>query len=216
MVCTETVCLDVLVRTTAGAVMLRRLECLVLDTEKPGFLLRHRTMQSLGIDVKRQMEQLAGGDRITELDGDGDLPAGTRINFNVKLSEMHENLERMLSEAESEGNDTVWAAKLRALVMRFENVWRVSVGPDPPANAEPTRVELGEAARPYRIGTRRYSPDQRQFLRDYVRELEQHGLVRRNNESRLASPELPVRNPGTDKFRFTVDVLATIPHLTLC
>eukprot|EP00644_Phytophthora_capsici_P019273 jgi/Phyca11/132444/e_gw1.167.22.1 len=70
------------------------------------------------------------------------------------------------------------------------------------------RVELGEAARPYRAGTRRYSPDQRQFLRDYVRELEQHGLVRRNNESRWASPALPVRKPGTDKFRITVDYRA--------
>ncbi|GMF65694.1 unnamed protein product [Phytophthora lilii] len=138
----ETARLNVSVRTTAGPVMLRRLACLVLDADEPEFLLGHRTMQSLGIDVERQMEQLAGGDRIAELDGDGDLPAEPTIDFSTEIAEVHDNLERMLAEAEREADDASWAAELRALGMRFDDVWRIAVGPDPPANIEPMRVEL--------------------------------------------------------------------------
>lgn len=62
-----------------------------------------------------------------------------------------------------------------------------------------------DGARPYRSGPRCYREVQRQFLREYVHEPEDAGLVERNNHSRWACPPLPVTKPGTSEFRITID-----------
>ncbi|GMF16394.1 unnamed protein product [Phytophthora lilii] len=61
------------------------------------------------------MEQLAGGDRTAELDGDGGLPAEPTIDFNTEIAKVRDNHERMLAEAEREADDATCAAELRVL-----------------------------------------------------------------------------------------------------
>jgi transposase InsO family protein len=67
------------------------------------------------------------------------------------------------------------------------------------------RVVVRDGAEPYRSATRKYPDMQRAFLREYVRELEENGLVVRNNQSRWASAAHPVRKQGTNEYRITVD-----------
>lgn len=66
-------------------------------------------------------------------------------------------------------------------------------------------VRLTPDAVPFRTGVRKYAERQRVFLREYVHELERHGLVRRNNASHWACAALPVRKPHSDEYRITVD-----------
>ncbi|EGZ23260.1 hypothetical protein PHYSODRAFT_374107, partial [Phytophthora sojae] len=78
---------------------------------------------------------------------------------------------------------------------------------DPSADVEPLKVQLRADAQPYRSGTRKYPELQRKFLRDFVRELERHGLVRRNNASHWACPALPVKKPHSNEYRCTTDTV---------
>lgn len=88
--------------------------------------------------------------------------------------------------------------------MEYEDVFRVRLKADPPAKVEPLEVCLREGAVPYRAGVLRYPEVQRAFLREYVRELELTGLVKRNNSSRWACAALPVKKHDGG-FRMTVD-----------
>ncbi|GMF48075.1 unnamed protein product [Phytophthora fragariaefolia] len=74
------------------------------------------------------------------------------------------------------------------------------------AELEPLKVQLKADAVLYRCKTRSFPPLQQQFLREYTKELEDRGLIRKNNLSRWASAVVPVKKPGTQgEFRMTVD-----------
>ncbi|EGZ25811.1 hypothetical protein PHYSODRAFT_413621, partial [Phytophthora sojae] len=57
--CTEMCEVDVQLLTAAGAVNLRRLQCVVIDGDADEFLLGDRTLKSLGINVNHLLERLA-------------------------------------------------------------------------------------------------------------------------------------------------------------
>ncbi|ETL25421.1 hypothetical protein L916_20724 [Phytophthora nicotianae] len=177
--CRDTVMLDLRIETAAGPLHLTNVSCLVMDGHEDEFLLGRNTMQDIGIDI-RLFEQLAGGhvEDANDDDVSGDIP---------------HLAPELLSD-------------LRKLIYEYADVWRVRIGADPPADVEPLRVKLRDDAVPYRSGTKKYPPQQRQFFfREFVLELEQHGLVRRNNASHWACPALPVKKPHSNEFRCIVD-----------
>jgi len=72
---------------------------------------------------------------------------------------------------------------------KYIDIFRIKLGPDPPAKVDPYRVSLKQNHRPFRCTQRRYI-----------------GAVKHNPTARWASPALAVPKPGTDSFRFTVDL----------
>ncbi|KAG3079109.1 hypothetical protein PC121_g7076 [Phytophthora cactorum] len=96
--------------------------------------------------------------------------------------------------------------ELEALLNAYDEIWGVQASPGPPARVKPLHVTLPEGAVPVRCHGRPYLPLQRTFIRDYVSQLLERGLIRKNNASKWASPVVPVRKPGTeDQFRLTID-----------
>ena len=103
------------------------------------------------------------------------------------------------------------------------DVWRVRLGPDPPAKVPPLKIHLKPGAKPKKCKPRVYPPHISKFLRDFNAQLVQLGCVRRNRYSRWASPALPVRKPKTDEYRQTIDyrgvnddtdpIVGVMPHL---
>lgn len=94
---------------------------------------------------------------------------------------------------------------LRQLVLDYSDVFRVWLGHDKADHEQPLEVHIEDGALPYRSGVRRYPDSQRQFVQEYVRELESAGLVKRNTHSRWVCPAPPVTKRGTDEFRITID-----------
>ncbi|ETV75457.1 hypothetical protein H257_10298 [Aphanomyces astaci] len=89
----------------------------------------------------------------------------------------------------------------------YVDVFRLSLGGDPPVKMPLLKVHLANGARPIRCKARRYSLPQREFMQQHVKELEAAGFVYRNPASRWASVPLIVRKPHTkDEFRMTVDL----------
>jgi DNA-binding transcriptional ArsR family regulator len=96
---------------------------------------------------------------------------------------------------------------LEALVMEFQDCFRLQLGRDPPVNIEPLEVRVKEGAEPVKCKARRYSPEQQAFLKEHIGKLEEAGLVYKNKKSRWSSPPLVVKKAGGG-FRMTVDVRA--------
>lgn len=89
---------------------------------------------------------------------------------------------------------------------KYEDVFRLHLGRDPPVKAVPMKVILKKDATPIKCKSRRYPPEHREFLRGHVPDLIEAGLVFRNPNSRWYSPPLIVKKPGIGNFRMTVDV----------
>ncbi|KAG3066531.1 hypothetical protein PI125_g23853 [Phytophthora idaei] len=205
MLCRHTVMLGLKIETAAGPLHLQGVSCLVMDGDDDEFLLGRETMQDIGIDIDRLFDQLAGGSKVSDADDDGIACNTPKLEFAVDKEQIEEYLNAMLDATAAVGFEPALLGKLRALVFEFVDVWRVNVGADAPADVEPLKVQLRDDAKTYRSGTRKYPELQRTFLRDFVRELEKNGLVRRNNSSRWACPALPVKKPHNDEYRCTID-----------
>ncbi|OWZ10824.1 LOW QUALITY PROTEIN: hypothetical protein PHMEG_00016251 [Phytophthora megakarya] len=96
--------------------------------------------------------------------------------------------------------------KLRAVVLEYREVWRITIGPDATAHVEPYRVTLEMDAQPFRCKARKYPELQNQFLSEHVKQLVKFRFVRRNDHSKWCCPAVPVRKPGsTTDFRITTE-----------
>jgi hypothetical protein len=67
-------------------------------------------------------------------------------------------------------------------------------------------VKLKPGATPVKDTQRRYAPAQRVFLSSTIQKLEALGAVRANPTSQWASAALAVPKPGSEGYRFTVDL----------
>ncbi|GMG15846.1 unnamed protein product [Phytophthora fragariaefolia] len=89
----------------------------------------------------------------------------------------------------------------------FYGGWRLELWDDPPARVPPLKIRLEPNAPPYRCKVRQYSPEKSEFLTEFNQKLVSLGGVYQNRASRWCCPVLPLRKPGTDKFRQTNDSL---------
>ncbi|KAH9092351.1 hypothetical protein LEN26_018494 [Aphanomyces euteiches] len=116
-------------------------------------------------------------------------------------------LDRKVNEAILNGLSPEGAANLNALLQVYYEVFRVDFQHDPPISVPPLQITVKPGATPIKCRPRRYSPNQMAYLRSHLSELENHGLVYRNNQSRWASPPRNVPKKNGD-LRMTVDMRA--------
>lgn len=96
--------------------------------------------------------------------------------------------------------------RLEKLLSKNRDVFRISLGSDPPEKVPTMLVKPIPKAHPYRSPQRRYANNQRESLTKTVQELEKMGDIYNSPSSRWAGPALEVTKPGTDRLRFTVDL----------
>ncbi|OWZ01011.1 hypothetical protein PHMEG_00027680, partial [Phytophthora megakarya] len=164
--------LHVLIHTAAGPVEpMSTVEVLIVDVDDDEFIVGNDLLTLLGIDVNRQLEQLAGrgedetsGDPI-ELEAD-DMPIGPRQL--PPSDEIFAAVEKLVDRAVENGFPVDKVEQLRTIVHAYD-VWRLDLLADPPANVPPLEVRLQNGAQPTK------------------------GLVFENPGSRWSSPVLPVK-----------------------
>ncbi|ETL35646.1 hypothetical protein L916_12236 [Phytophthora nicotianae] len=69
--------------------------------------------------------------------------------------------------------------------------WRLKLGNDPPARAQPFKLRLKPNAKPYRCKVRQNSPDKSAFLETFNKRLLELGWVYENRERQWRRPALP-------------------------
>uniref|UniRef100_H3H8H0 Reverse transcriptase n=1 Tax=Phytophthora ramorum TaxID=164328 RepID=H3H8H0_PHYRM len=187
--------------TAAGPVHMRDVECLVLDSDVEELLLGNDAMKSLGIDVERMIEQLAGASLLEEKD---EFPVGDEL---IPANSGEDGvLDQLVDEALANGMPGEHVDRLRSLVHEHGDVFRERLGDDPPALVELLKVTLTDDAVSFCCKPRKYAPLQSAFLREYTAELEKRGFIRKNNAAKWACAAVPVRKPGSQtEFRITID-----------
>jgi hypothetical protein len=115
-------------------------------------------------------------------------------------------IEGLITSAEQVDMFRDVVQSLRQLVTECNDVFRLKLGADLPANVKPLVIKLRDGAEPVRMSVRKYAPPQLKFMRDKIRELEELGLVYKNTGAQWASPPLVLPKPGPDQYRMTVDL----------
>ncbi|KAE8912413.1 hypothetical protein PF007_g6940 [Phytophthora fragariae] len=184
--------LHVLIHTAAGPVEpAEAVPCVVVDMDDDQFIIGRDLLATVGIDVDRQLEQLATH-RDDETSGDpfnleADEPPAERQAATD--DEVRAAVEDLIERALQHGFPPDKADKLRLIVFAYD-VWRLELRDDLPALLE---VRSKEGAQPSKCKPRKYPPHIRQFLREFNQQLVDLGLVYENPTSRWASPVLPVK-----------------------
>ncbi|DAZ94221.1 TPA: hypothetical protein N0F65_001071 [Lagenidium giganteum] len=138
--------------------------CHTLDTPEDETLLGRDTSASLVIDIDRELEQLA-----SKIEEDNDPFASddtycdssaVRARDDVHAPLMSHTIDAMVVR---DGSPLDKRERLWVVVLTYD-VWRLTLGDDPPARVAPLKLRLKKEARPYRFKCCQYSSVARGFF----------------------------------------------------
>jgi hypothetical protein len=107
-------------------------------------------------------------------------------------------LEKKLASARAKGLSPNGVKRLRAILLRRQDSFRLEFGSDPPVKVAPLQGRVKIDAQPTKAQPRRYSPDDRAILDRHTSKLLEFGLVFLNDRSRWASAPRIVRKKEQD------------------
>jgi hypothetical protein len=87
---------------------------------------------------------------------------------DVPADDMENALNGMVQDAIANGLSAPGAEKLKQIIVVHRDLWRLTLGADPPASLPPMQLRLEPGARPVRTKLRRYPTEQREFLKTFV------------------------------------------------
>ena len=116
-------------------------------------------------------------------------------------------LEERVKEAEKEGFSKSGQHELRELLKDFEDIFRLKLGNDPPADVTLMKIRLKPNSKPIKVKARRYAHNQRKFLNKYIDQLVKMGMLIEMSTAKWQSVPLLVLKPGTKvKYRMAIDI----------
>ncbi|KAE8882107.1 hypothetical protein PF003_g33854 [Phytophthora fragariae] len=179
--------LHVLIHTAAGPVEpMEAVQCLIVDSKDDEFIFGRDLLGVLGIDVDRQLEQLASRDNDEMRDDPFDLeidePPVTSTD-PVTDEDVRLAVEKLIDRAVECGYPPNRVDELRLIVFMYD-VWRLELRNDPPARVPPLELRLKKGAQPTKCKPRKYPPHIREFLRNFNAQLVEIGFVYENPTSR--------------------------------
>ena len=203
---TYEVILDLVLRSKAGKLTVPSQRCLVRDINSDAILLGDDLLKAIGIDPKSALNSMIARTPVErELIMETDEDCSPVIGISSD-DEIDKALRKMVNDAVNDGMPGHMKDPVLKLVMKHKNVWRRSLGPDPPAKVTPLVTKLKAGAEPVRCKARRYSKEQSEYLHEITCQLKEHGLIYENYNCEWASPVLVVKKPVG--YRMTVDLRA--------
>ena len=207
---------DIVILTSAGPVTVRRHWVHVLDCDMPEVLLGRPLLLCLGIDIDFLLLRL-GEQRIDITDNyhvtdDHDMLKESEFEDVPRLGSLHQDdidsaLKSAVNDALAEGAPESFIGVLSVLLTDYRDIFRVQLGPDPPVDIDPVRIELLESAVPFLCKPRRSPPLHSKFLLDHFQQLIEFGYVYPNPQSEWASPVFCVPKSGVNRtLRSVVDL----------
>ncbi|KAE8879026.1 hypothetical protein PF010_g29905 [Phytophthora fragariae] len=159
----RSVLLQIMLHTAAGPVRpVKPYEVLVIDEDEDEFILGEDILNDLGISIDRQLEQLA---ERTSADDDDPIAFGEDFLAGCTPDEeVRQAVEAMIAKALENGFPPEKEGKLRTIVYMYD-IWRLHLGPDPPAKVPPLELRMKKGAKPFRCKPRAYPPHVGNFCR---------------------------------------------------
>ncbi|KAI9980075.1 hypothetical protein PInf_026844 [Phytophthora infestans] len=100
---------------------------------------------------------------VVKVAGGTTLECRNSVKIDVRIG--NAAVDKLVDEAVEAELESPLADDLRVLVHEYEDVWRLRIGADAPATAEPMQITLLPDAQPYGSGVRKYPDMQRAFMR---------------------------------------------------
>ncbi|POM57665.1 Hypothetical protein PHPALM_37794 [Phytophthora palmivora] len=132
------------------------------------------------------------------------------LAFQTRDGSVHDMLDSKLAAARAKGLSAKGVKRLREILLRRQDSFRLEFGSDPPVKVAPLQVRVKVNAQPTKAQPRRYSSNDKAFLDRHTAKLQEFGLVSLNHRSRWASAPRIVRKKeqGSDPTadpRMTID-----------
>ncbi|KAE8990045.1 hypothetical protein PF011_g18516 [Phytophthora fragariae] len=144
--------------------------CLVVESDDDELFVGRVLLAELGIDVDRELEQLAARN-LNDDDEFGD-PIGIPMREDTFDEDVAIVINGMVVDCVERGIVSPGAEEdlLRNILTSLKG-WRLALGDDPPARVPPLRIRLKSDAKPFKCKVRQYSPKKSEFLAKFNAEL---------------------------------------------
>ena len=182
---------------------LRRRKFFVVDQAIGAPIIGHSELSEIGVDAKSTLSRLSYS-HIDEDDEMEDPTAERESQVSLKTA-----IEQMLKRAKENGMHRRWWKKLCDLVWDYEDIFRVDLTTEPPADVTPMDVSIkpGKESESWTTYNRKYTRDELKWLKTHIDSLVKGGFLKRNPHARFASPALVIPKPGRPgEYRLCVDV----------
>lgn len=120
--------------------------------------------------------------------------------------EIQDAFHTLVSGAHERGMSGEGSRELQNMLLEYRDVFRIRLGPDPAAKAEPMALTLKPGYTPHIAKVRRFTPDQRQFMEGYARKLHEFSFIEPNNLATWVSAPVVAPKPPPAKYRLTFDI----------
>lgn len=180
------VVLDLSLRTKAGLVHIRGVDCAITSSEMDEVLVGTDVLHRLGINLDEQISLLAVNDLSVDDDFSQeheDLELGPPEEQEL-LACMRVYLESSIKNGLPEDQISQWSN----LLEKSWDCFRLKMGHDPAARILPMEVHWDTGVKAIRLSTRRYSAAHREFMEYYTGLLVKYGMIYRNPRARYVSP----------------------------
>ena len=130
------------------------------------------------------------------------------IDYLAILEALDEMAETAGEMGMSRGNVT----RLKSILAKYADGFRLGLCNDPPARVKPVKFRLCPGAMPWKCHARKYSAEQKRFLEAFTDRLLNYGFIYKNTDTPYASPvhlvskKAPSDADILEKFRLTVDL----------
>ena len=182
---------------------LRQRQFFVVDQDIGVPIIGHSELEEIGIDPKSTLDRLS----YRHIDDQDDSFALSE-EYSSTLS-LDMALQQMLKRAKDNKMPHNWWLKLCQLVRQYKEIFRVELTQDPPADVTPMDVSIipGKETESWHTYNRKYTQQERKWLKNHIDSLVASGFLRRNPHARYASPALVIPKPGRPgEYRLCVDV----------
>ncbi|ETV93471.1 hypothetical protein H310_12522 [Aphanomyces invadans] len=140
--------------------------------------------------LQRMTTSRHGADEPVLADGDGmecATPEVATVTDEEQRKKMRDEVFAVLmskvAEAESCGLTGDDVERLKALLSKHVDVFRIDLGNDPPVKVEPLKVRIKPKSTPVKCGMRRYPPAHLEYMREHVEALLSNDMVYANNRA---------------------------------
>ena len=172
---------DIVLHTAAGPLMARKQCFNFVEYNLPHVILGRPLLKNIGIDVENQLCQLACVEtksqqfttphskhsNVTEVHSD-EIHIPDIITNNIEIA-ISEALSKLLSECADNGASAEFVARFRSLLFEYSDIFRVSLGLDPPALVTPLKLEVVPDAVPVMTKPRRLVPSAYRYVRNLTK-----------------------------------------------
>ena len=121
--------------------------------------------------------------------------------------DQHDDIRKAVADIQQTAKDNgladVFESNLKGILRDHMDIFRTSFSAGPAAKLPPLKIDLTPDAKPVKVRLRKYSQEQKEFMRDFVNDLVANGMAYPNPTSIWACAPLLVPKPGA-RSRFTV------------